>query len=251
MINVSSVSKTYVRGNTQTEALRNVDFNVTESESCAVIGPSGCGKSTLLLLVAGLLAPTGGSITIDGEQIAGPRSDVAVVLQDFGLFPWKTVYENASLGLTLRKFPENTARNTVLAVLKELGLSAFLNHYPSQLSGGMRQRVALARVLALEPRVMLLDEPLSSLDAMTREILQNLLLEIWTERKVTMIMVTHSVEEAVFLGRRIVVISQRPGKVLSIVDNPRMGREEYRNETSFIEKCGLLRSIVKSQIVKT
>ncbi len=237
MIRAESISMIYKDG---TIALEGVSFSIAKGESCSVIGPSGCGKTTLLFILFGLLKPTEGEILINSKNIA-------LILQDYGLFPWKTVYENVSLGLEIRGVKKEEQRKIVLPLLEKLGLKGFENHYPRQLSGGMQQRVAFARALALNPEVLLMDEPFSSLDALTREKLQNFLLKLWINNKVTMVLVTHSIEEAVFLGRKIVVLSQRPGRVLKIIDNPEMGSLDYRNREEFFEKCREVRKSIEEK----
>jgi len=237
MIRAKNISMIYKDG---TIALEGVSFSIAKGESCSVIGPSGCGKTTLLFILSGLLKPTEGEILINSKNIA-------LILQDYGLFPWKTVYENVSLGLEVRGVKKEEQRKIVLPLLEKLGLKGFENHYPRQLSGGMQQRVAFARALALNPEILLMDEPFSSLDALTREKLQNFLLKLWTNNKVTMVLVTHSIEEAVFLGRKIVVLSQRPGKVLKIIDNPEMGSLDYRNREEFFEKCREVRKSIEEK----
>jgi len=237
MIRAESISMIYKDG---TIALEGVSFSIAKGESCSVIGPSGCGKTTLLFILSGLLKPTEGEILINSKNIA-------LILQDYGLFPWKTVYENVSLGLEVRGVKKEEQRKIVLPLLEKLGLKGFENHYPRQLSGGMQQRVAFARALALSPEILLMDEPFSSLDALTREKLQNFLLKLWINNKVTMVLVTHSIEEAVFLGRKIVVLSQRPGRVLKIIDNPEMGSLDYRNREEFFEKCREVRKSIEEK----
>ncbi len=237
MIRAKNISMIYKDG---TIALEGVSFSIAKGESCSVIGPSGCGKTTLLFILSGLLKPTEGEILINSKNIA-------LILQDYGLFPWKTVYENVSLGLEIRGVKKEEQRKIVLPLLEKLGLKGFENHYPRQLSGGMQQRVAFARALALNPEILLMDEPFSSLDALTREKLQNFLLKLWINNKVTMVLVTHSIEEAVFLGRKIVVLSQRPGRVLKIIDNPEMGSLDYRNREEFFEKCREVRKSIEEK----
>lgn len=228
-------------------ALDRLDLHVGEGEPIAVIGPSGCGKSTLLLALAGLVTPTSGSVRVNGKVLSGPRKRTALMLQDFGLLPWKTVEHNAGLGLEVRGVDAMTRRAAVASVLERLGLSGFGHAYPAELSGGMRQRVALARALALEADVLLMDEPLSALDALTREDLQQLLLELWLQRGHTQVLVTHSIEEAVFLGRRIVVMTPRPGRVASVLDNPEMGQAGYRATETFLHRCVTLRRMLESE----
>jgi NitT/TauT family transport system ATP-binding protein len=234
MIEAKSLTKTYPDG---TEALRDINFDIRDGESCAVIGPSGCGKTTLLLIFSGILKPTEGKVVIKGTDVTAPSKDLALIFQDYGLFPWKTVSENASLGLELRGFGKRERKRIVSSLLKDLGLQGFEKYYPKQLSGGMQQRVAFARALALNPKIMLMDEPLSSLDALTRENLQNFLLQLWKEKRMTMLLVTHSIEEAVFLGSKVIVLSPRPGTVIKTIDNPYMGEEDYRTKEVFFDKC--------------
>jgi NitT/TauT family transport system ATP-binding protein len=234
MIEAKGITKTYSDG---TEALRNITFGIRDGESCAVIGPSGCGKTTLLLIFSGILKQTEGRVVIEGTEVTGPSKELALIFQDFGLFPWKTVYENVSLGLELRGCGKQERKEIVSSLLKDLDLPGFENYYPKQLSGGMQQRVAFARALALNPKILLMDEPLSSLDALTRENLQNFLLQLWKEKLMTMLLVTHSIEEAVFLGRKVIVLSLRPGTVVKTVENPQVGDLDYRTKEEFFEKC--------------
>jgi NitT/TauT family transport system ATP-binding protein len=234
MIEAKGITKTYPDG---TEALHNVTFDVQGGESCAVIGPSGCGKTTLLLIFSGILKPTEGRLTLEGKEVTGPSKELALIFQDYGLFPWKTVYENVSLGLELRGCSKQERKEIVSSLLHDLDLQGFEKYYPMQLSGGMQQRVAFARALALNPKILLMDEPLSSLDALTRENLQNFLLHLWKEKRMTMLLVTHSIEEAVFLGRKVIVLSLRPGTVVKTVDNPQVGDLDYRTKEEFFDKC--------------
>ncbi len=234
-------------GARETRALDGLDLHVAEGEPVAIIGPSGCGKSSLLLAVAGLVSPTSGELAVAGEPVAGPRRRTALILQDFGLLPWKTVRHNVELGLTIRRLPVRERRAAGGRALAGVGLADFADAYPAQLSGGMRQRVAIARALALDADLLLMDEPLSALDALTREDLQDLLLALWTERGHTMLLVTHSIEEAAFLGRRVVVMSPRPGRVAHVVDNPGMGSEGYRQSTAFFERTAELRRLLAAE----
>ncbi len=234
MIEAKGITKTYPDG---TEALHNVTFDVRGGESCAVIGPSGCGKTTLLLIFSGILKPTEGRLTLEGKEVTGPSKELALIFQDYGLFPWKTVYENVSLGLELRGCSKQERKEIVSSLLNDLDLQGFEKYYPMQLSGGMQQRVAFARALALNPKILLMDEPLSSLDALTRENLQNFLLHLWKEKRMTMLLVTHSIEEAVFLGRKVIVLSLRPGTVVKTVENPQVGDLDYRTKEEFFDKC--------------
>jgi NitT/TauT family transport system ATP-binding protein len=241
MISVRNVSKSYG----DVRALEDVSLEVERGESCAIIGPSGCGKSTLLLIISGLLQPSSGEVYIENKIVDGPVKNAALILQDYGLFPWKTVYDNVALGLRIRGVERDVEREKVEGLLEKFGLKRFDRYYPKHLSGGMRQRVAIARALAVEPEILLMDEPLSSLDALSREKMQNFLLNLWKETKTTMILVTHSIEEAVFLGKKIVVLTPRPGRVKAIVNNPKVGKEDYRQEEVYFEKCREIREIIE------
>lgn len=241
MINVSSASLSFGEGSLTKDVLQEISFRVEAHDSCAIIGPSGCGKTSLLFLLAGLRKPNSGRVDIEGT----PRS--GTILQDFGLFPWKTVNQNIGLGLVLKGESKKIIREVTKRLLNEMGLTGFGEHFPVQLSGGMKQRVAFARALAVEPEILFMDEPLSSLDALTRERLQNLILDVWQTKKITTVLVTHSIEEAVFLGRSIIVLSKQPGKVLRIVKNPEAGSTKYRQSDSFFHQCTLLRQVLRGE----
>ncbi len=241
MINALSVSLSFTHEGTVNQVLQDISFSVGVRDSCAIIGPSGCGKTSLLFLLAGLLRPDSGSIAIAGQ----PR--IGTILQHYGLFPWKTVAQNIGLGLVLAGKARHHVSRRVEHLLAEMGLSGFDGHYPGQLSGGMQQRVAMARALAVDPQILLMDEPLSSLDALTRERLQNLILDVWQQKRITSVLVTHSIEEAVFLGRRIIVLSRRPGRIIATVDNPEAGNADYRQSEVFFHRCRDLRKILKGE----
>ncbi|WP_394708540.1 ABC transporter ATP-binding protein [uncultured Desulfuromusa sp.] len=239
MIDIRSVNLSYGTENEKKEILNNISFAIKPHSTCAIIGPSGCGKSSLLFLLAGLRQPDTGTIVIDGDPRCG------TMLQNYGLFPWKTVVQNIGLGLILRKMNKEKIAEKVAVLIEEMGLTGFDDYFPSQLSGGMQQRVALARSLAIEPEILLMDEPLSSLDALTRERLQNLFLQIHKKKQMTSVIVTHSIEEAVFLGNTIVVLSERPARVLQIVDNPQAGDLSYRGQEHFYKRCNMLRNLLR------
>ena len=222
-------------------ALDNLNLKIAAGEAVSIIGPSGCGKSTLLRLAAGLAAPTGGRVSQGGEPLDRPRQGTALILQDFGLLPWKTVYANAELGLKVRKVPAALRREKTVAALERVGLAEFSASYPNQLSGGMQQRLAIARAIAMDTDTLLMDEPLSALDALLREELQDALLELWAGGGYTQVLVTHSIEEAVLLGQRIVVMAPRPGRIVAQVENPCMGTPEYRTTQEFFAKCNEVR----------
>jgi NitT/TauT family transport system ATP-binding protein len=239
------------------------DWQAAPGQTWAVLGPSGCGKSTLLYLLAGLKLPAAGEIRIGGERITRPRPQTGLILQDYGLLPWATVRENVALGLKLRSFYGADGVHAPLVLdskvsrlssvkrqetfesidgwLKRLGLTPVAAQYPAQLSGGQRQRTAIARTLVLEPDLLLMDEPFSSLDAPTRESLQTLTLELCAERGLTLVLVTHSIEEAALLGGRILLLSQPPNRAATVIENPRAGSPGHRESAEYASLCRELR----------
>ena len=200
------------------EVFRDVDLAIGEREIVTLVGPSGCGKTTLLRCIDGLIPYDDGEIRIEGERVEEPREGVAMVFQHFGLFPWKTVYSNVAYGLRLARASAAEIRDKVPEYIAMVGLAGFEDSYPYQLSGGMQQRCGLARALAIEPTVLLMDEPFAAVDAQTREILQLELLRIWELRPTTMLFVTHSIDEAVLMGDRVVVLKGRPSTVFEVVE---------------------------------
>lgn len=245
MLTLSKVSLTYKNGKNAVPALDDINLNIIKGKSYAVIGPSGCGKTSLLYLMAGLIQPTAGEIRLAGKELGKPQQKTALILQEYGLLPWKTVWENAALGLKFRKTGKDDIQKILYPIFEELELTECLKRYPSQLSGGQKQRVALARALALRPELLLMDEPLSALDALTRENLQELILKLWVRHQITLILVTHSIEEAVYLGQEIIILSSRPGKIRAVVTNPGMGSKGYRHNQLFHQKCSEIRSILE------
>jgi NitT/TauT family transport system ATP-binding protein len=236
-------------------------WRVAAGQAWAVIGPSGCGKSTLLYLVAGLRQPKAGRVLVDGQPVPRPRASTGLVLQDYGLLPWASVWENVALPMRLGRFyrgkgeladparpyprPDITP-GRVDYWLDRLGIADQRKKYPAQLSGGQRQRVAIARSLLQQPSLLLMDEPFSSLDAVTREDLQSLTAELCAETRVTTLVVTHTIEEAVFLGRRILVLSRPPNVRPYVVDNPGAGDPDYRGRPDFWERTAELRRLLGS-----
>jgi len=243
-IELRDVSLNYRTAQKETLALDGLSLSVAAGEPIAIIGASGCGKTSLLNLIAGLRKPSAGEIRVMGEAVAGPRTQTSLILQNYGLLPWKTVLDNAALGLLIQKVPRRQAREKAFDALKVVGIEDFARSYPRELSGGMSQRLAMARAIALETDIMLMDEPLSALDALTREELQNVLLDLWKQRAYAQVLVTHSIEEAVLLGRRIVLMTPRPGKIRQIIENPNMGEKDYRGSIEFHEQCTYLRSLL-------
>ncbi|MEA2868847.1 MAG: NitT/TauT family transport system ATP-binding protein [Bradyrhizobium sp.] len=208
-------------------ALEDITLEVRPGEFLALVGPSGCGKSTLLDLLGGLTAPTSGRILLDGQPIAGPARDRGIVFQQYALFPWRTAAQNVEFGLDIAGLKARQRREIARHYLDLVGLTAFADRYPHELSGGMKQRVAIARSLAYDPEVLLMDEPFAALDAQTRETLQGELLRIWRATGKTIIFITHGIDEAVVLGQRVAVMTSRPGRIKHVVEIP----EALRNET--------------------
>jgi NitT/TauT family transport system ATP-binding protein len=253
MIEVRELTFTYPNGSTIFDSF---SWCVRRGEAWAIIGPSGCGKSTLLYLLAGLRRPTAGQVLIDGQPLARPRPRTGLILQDYGLLPWATVRQNAALGLQIRAFygPDGVhtpaderlddRQGRVAYWLRRLGIDHVAEQYPHQISGGQRQRAAIARTLALRPDLLLMDEPFGALDALTREDLQNLTLELRAEQQLTTIIVTHNIDEAVFMGERILVLGQPPNREAVVVHNPQAGSAGYRQQEAFFARCNELRGLM-------
>ena len=248
-VRFDGVSKVYRdRSGHEVEALAGVTFTVEAEELLAVVGPSGCGKSTLLNMVAGLVRPTTGTVAFEGTRPAG-RPPTAMVFQEFALFPWRTVLANVEFGLEEAGVPPASRRASARRLVEVTGLGGFERKYPHQLSGGMRQRVGIARALAVDPAVLLMDEPFSALDAQTRQLMQEELLAIWERTRKTILYVTHNIQEAVWMADRVVVISRRPGRVLDIVPvelkRPRV--EGMLGEPACVQAVERIWALIKSQ----
>jgi len=214
-----NVSKTFTtRQNEPLIALDNISAQVAKGEFLCILGPSGCGKTTLLRMIGGLDHPTSGEIDVEGTPVAGPDPRLAMIFQEYSLYPWRTIRANVGFGLQMRGMPHEEREEIVNRFISLVGLEGFGDSYPYELSGGMRQRVAVARALATDPAVLLMDEPFGALDAQTRNRMQKELLQIWEKTKKTVIFVTHSVDEAVYLADRIMVLSPRPGRIAGIYD---------------------------------
>jgi len=220
-VTLRGITQTFQRkDNHRLTAIQDLSLTVRDKEFLCIVGPSGCGKTTLLRIIAGLDRATSGEVLLDGKRILGTHPDIGMVFQEYSLFPWRTILDNVTFGLEMRKMDADGRREIGLEYLRLVGLEEFAGSYPFELSGGMRQRVAIARALATEPEVLLMDEPFGALDAQTRNRMQEELLAIWEEEKKTIIFVTHSVDEAVYLGDRIVVMTARPGRIRECVDVP-------------------------------
>lgn len=235
MIKVSNLDFSYQNK----KVVENIDFSIQEGKSLAIIGPSGCGKSTLIYLLAGLLIPDQGIIKINGKLINNIRKKTGVILQNYGLFPWKTVFANVALGLKVRDYDKKKVNKVVENALEKMGIRDLSNKYPAELSGGQNQRVAIARSLVLNPDLLLMDEPFSALDALTREEMQNLILKIHKENNLSYLIVTHNIDEAVFLGQDIAVM--KDGEFIHMIDNPYFGDLKLREKEEFFELCKELR----------
>lgn len=243
-LNIVNISKSFLVDNRNFLALADVSFEVFENEFVALVGPSGCGKSTLLRIIAGLARQDSGKVDFAGSPVIAGDMRSAVVFQHFALFPWMTVFENVAFGLKMRGDKKSEIRSVVNGLISEVGLEGFENKHPKELSGGMRQRVGIARALAVSPRLLLMDEPFSALDAFTADVLRADLLSIWKKRKMTMVMVTHLVEEAAEMADRVVVFTPRPGKVESI-EEVNLKRPRNKRSKEFFELADRLAELVK------
>lgn len=248
MITLEKVSFEYSEG---PPVFKDFNWHIKRGEAWAVLGPSGCGKTTLLYLLAGLLFPSTGDVRIDDHPLVRPRPQSGLILQEYGLLPWASVKQNAELGLNIRGFygpdgkhapQEPSTVSDVDSWLERLGLSAHTDKFPNQISGGQRQRTAIARTLTLQPDLLLMDEPFSSLDAPTRESLQNLTLELVDEQNLTLIIVTHTIEEAAILGKKILLLSHPPNTKSVIINNPGSGTRDYRSSNDYLDLCRELRN---------
>lgn len=227
-IEVNEVSKTFGA----LQVLEKVDFSIEQGEFAAIVGPSGCGKSTVLRMIAGLEDPGTGEVRASGELVVKPDPDRMLIFQEHALYPWRTVARNVGFGLELAGVPKNDRTPRVDEVLEKVGLSGFQNYYPHQLSGGMRQRAAIARALVTDPGVLLLDEPFGALDAITKIDMQNELLRLWQGSGKTVLLITHDIDEALYLADTVYVMSPRPGRIIEII-RPEAPRPRNRNSTEF------------------
>ncbi|OLD64517.1 MAG: hypothetical protein AUI47_05535 [Acidobacteria bacterium 13_1_40CM_2_68_5] len=243
------VSKVYGDGDEAIEAVREISFGVPAGGFLSLVGPSGCGKSTFLMMVAGILPPTGGQIAIDGEPVHGPRRDIALLFQTPVLLPWRTVLENVLFPVEILRLGKDRYRDRACALLENTGLLDFKDRLPEQLSGGMRQRVSICRALISDPKILLMDEPFSALDALTRDEMNIELLRIWERFRTTVILVTHNIRESVFLSDRVIVMSPRPASIVRdfSIDLPRPRTVEMQSFAEFDEYCVAIRSAITSR----
>jgi NitT/TauT family transport system ATP-binding protein len=231
-------------------AIHNVTLEVRESEFVALLGPSGCGKSTFLNIVAGYLRPSFGEVLVNGRPVAGPNTDRGMVFQDYALFAWRTVLGNVEFGLEMAGLPRQQRRKIAQHYLDLVGLRGSGHKYPRELSGGMKQRVGIARALAIDPQILLLDEPFGSLDAQTRLIMQDELLRIWQQTRKTVMFVTHGIDEAIYLADRIVLMTAGPGKIKDIINNG-LPRPRDRGVPEFAHLYGLIEGQLKDEVMRT
>lgn len=252
-ISIASVTKRFESGESVVTALDDVNLAVQDREIVTLVGASGCGKSTLLNLIAGFETPSAGQVLVDGQPIKGPGPDRGVVFQQTALFPWLSVEDNIAFGLSLRANQGKADRRQVVErMLQRTGLSPFRQRRPAELSGGMRQRAAIASVLAINPSTLLMDEPFGALDSLTRSIMQDFLLEIWEEQRKTVVLVTHDIDEAIYLADKTVVMTAHPGRICEVidVDLPRPRRYEMRSEAPFIALRDHVTQIVRTEAIK-
>ncbi|MBZ8132894.1 ABC transporter ATP-binding protein [Afifella sp. IM 167] len=253
-LRVEQVSRTFpgMRGGAPTRALEPVSLDAPDNSFITILGPSGCGKSTLLRIVAGLDFPSLGRVTLDGQEVHGPGRDRGMVFQSYTLFPWLTVAENIGFGLRQKGMRAKERHEIVEAFVDKVGLRGFQNHYPKMLSGGMQQRTAIARALANDPRILLLDEPFGALDNQTRGLMQELLLGIWEADRKTVLFVTHDIEEAIFLGSRCVVMSARPGRIKAdlAIDLPHPRHYTMKTSPDFMEMKARLVEEIRAEAIK-
>lgn len=244
---MKNVSKRFVSKEKTIKALDTINLDVEEGEFLCIVGPSGCGKTTLLRIVAGLDKPTAGEISIDGRVVEGPGYDRGLVFQQYSLFPWRNVIENVAFGLEMKGLSEDKRYEIAREYLKLVGLEGFKDCYPYELSGGMKQRVAIVRALANDPEVLLMDEPFAAIDIQTRNLLQKELLKIWKDTRKTIVFITHNVDEAVFLGDRVAVMSARPGKIIKVFE---IDIESMRNRVGkdFLKIRGKILDILEKEI---
>jgi NitT/TauT family transport system ATP-binding protein len=252
-ISLRRVTKVFATRGREVTALTEVSFDVHSGEFLVLVGPSGCGKSTLLDLLGGLARPTSGEVLLDGRPVTGPGLDRGVVFQQYALFPWRTAQSNVEFGLEGKSIPRRERRERARKFLDLVGLNGFADRYPHELSGGMKQRVAIARSLAFDPDVLLMDEPFAALDAQTRDSLQDELLRIWEQTRKTIVFITHGIDEAVYLGQRVAVMTSRPGRIKQIIDIPLRSRtttEDLRSDPAFAHYRHQIWSLLRDEVVK-
>jgi NitT/TauT family transport system ATP-binding protein len=251
-IEVRNFSLSYETLDGSVAAVADTRIHVNPGEFVSIVGPSGCGKSTLLNAVAGFLEPTTGTVTVDGERVKGPSAERGMVFQQYSLFPWKTVRENVEFGLKMRGMARSQRERAARTLLGLAGLDAFENHYPERLSGGMKQRVGIVRALATGPKVLLLDEPFGALDAQTRVIMQQILTNMWQRLKISVLFVTHDIDEAIFLSDRVYCMTARPGSIKAEIPIPleRPRQQSMMMSSEFLALRRGLMSLIREESIK-
>jgi NitT/TauT family transport system ATP-binding protein len=251
-VDVKDFALSYETVDGSVEAVSNTNIHIEPGEFVSIVGPSGCGKSTLLNAVAGFLKPTKGTVTVDGEPIKGPGADRGMVFQQYSLFPWKTVGQNVEFGMKMRGIHKSKREQAARTLLGLAGLESFINHYPERLSGGMKQRVGIVRALATGPKVLLLDEPFGALDAQTRVIMQQILTNMWQRLKISVLFVTHDIDEAIFLSDRVYCMTARPGSIKAEVPIPlvRPRQQSMMMSSEFLALRRGLMSLIREESLK-
>jgi NitT/TauT family transport system ATP-binding protein len=252
LIEIRDLGVAFGGGRDAVEALGGIDMTVRPGEFVSIIGPSGCGKSTLLNVVAGFIRASVGRVTLDGQPITGPGADRGVVFQQYSLFPWRTVRGNVEFGMKMKGVPKERREAAARQLLAMAGLSAFENHYPDQLSGGMKQRVGIVRALATSPQVLLMDEPFGSLDAQTRTVMQQILTNMWQKLRISVLFITHDIDEAIFLSDRVLVMTARPGRLKAEIPVPlaRPRRAEMVTTREFLDLRSRLIELIREESFK-
>ena len=249
-LSTQGLSKTFSKGDAKVEALRDISLSIEEGEFVSVVGASGCGKTTFLRIVDGLIRATSGSVKVDGREVTGPGRDRAFVFQQDALMPWRTVEGNAAFGVEVRGALDHSGKRRTLDFLRMVGLSGFEKYFPHEISGGMRQRVNIARALSVDPDILLMDEPFAALDAQTREIMQAEMMRIWQETKKTVVLITHQIEEAVFLSDRVFVFTARPGRLKEeiVVDLPRPRELAIKRTVEFVRFTDRIWRLIEEEV---
>lgn len=250
---ISNITKVFRNGSDSVQALEEINLNVREKEFVSILGASGCGKSTLLRIIGGLEKPSTGSVILDGKKVIEPGPDRGMVFQSYTLFPWLTVQKNIEFGLKQKGISKQECEEKSRKYVEIVGLKGFEDVYPKMLSGGMKQRVAIARALANDPEIILLDEPFGALDMQTRSLMQELLLNVWQQSKKTIILVTHDIDEAIFMADRVVVMKSRPGAIKEIIDVDLPRPRDYHVKTSlkFLEYKSRAVDLIREESMKT
>jgi NitT/TauT family transport system ATP-binding protein len=248
-IDIRDLHVVFGANGTAVEAVSKVSISVSPGEFVSLIGPSGCGKSTLLNVVAGFVRPTGGSVCVDGVPVLNPSANRGVVFQQYSLFPWLTVRQNVEFGLRMQGMDRGQRETSARTLLGLAGLLAFENHFPDQLSGGMKQRVGIVRALATSPQVLLMDEPFGSLDAQTRVVMQEILTNMWQQFRISVLFITHDIEESIFLSDRIYVMTARPGRIKAVikVPLPRPRKAEMTDSPEFMNLVQELKGLIREE----